>query len=84
MPKFMWKDGSKWLDNGRGFWASLIIYNTADGIGSVQQKVGNSWYAYSSATTQFCNFVGLFEGLTVCAICSGRGSASCRISETSG
>ena len=45
IPKFMWKDGSKWLDDGRGFWASLIIYNTAEGIGTVEQKVGNSWCA---------------------------------------
>jgi hypothetical protein len=42
-PKFMWKDGSKWLPGGGGFWATLIVYNTDNGIGSVEQKVGNSW-----------------------------------------
>jgi hypothetical protein len=38
-----WKDGSKWLADGRGFWAALIIYNTEAGISSVDQKVGESW-----------------------------------------
>lgn len=47
-PKFMWKDGSKWLNNGQGFWASLIVYNTANGIGSVEQKVGSSWCELST------------------------------------
>jgi hypothetical protein len=41
--KFMWKDGSKWVNGGYGFWASLIIYNVPNGIGSVQQKVGGAW-----------------------------------------
>jgi hypothetical protein len=46
-PKFMWKDGSKWLSNGGGFWAALIIYNTANGIGKVEQQVGDSYVAVS-------------------------------------
>ena len=42
-PKFMFKDGSKWLPNGQGFWASLLIYDVDAGIGKVMQKVGNTW-----------------------------------------
>lgn len=42
-PKFMWKDGSKWLPGGRGFWATLIVYNVDNGISSVEQKIGNQW-----------------------------------------
>ena len=42
-PKFMLKDGSKWLPNGGGFWASLLIYDVDAGIGKVMQKVGRKW-----------------------------------------
>eukprot|EP00892_Ulva_mutabilis_P000953 jgi/Ulvmu1/10859/UM007_0033.1 len=42
-PKFMWKSGSKWIPNGKGFYASVIIYNTSNGIGGVRQKVGSKW-----------------------------------------
>jgi hypothetical protein len=41
--KFMWKDGSKWLKNGKGFWATLIVHNLTAGVGKVQQLVNGSW-----------------------------------------
>jgi hypothetical protein len=41
--KFMWKDGSKWLKNGQGFYATLIVRNMPAGIGSVQQLISDSW-----------------------------------------
>jgi hypothetical protein len=43
--KFMWKDGSKWLKNGRGFFGGLIIYNLASGISRVEQDVSGTWTA---------------------------------------
>lgn len=42
--KFMWGRNSKWIRNGKGFYVSLIIYNTANGIGSVRQWQGGSRY----------------------------------------
>jgi hypothetical protein len=41
--KFMWKDGSKWLKNGRGFFGGLIVYNVASGISRVEQDVSGTW-----------------------------------------
>jgi hypothetical protein len=42
---FMWQDGSKWLKDGFGFWAALIIANVPNGISKVEQDVGGSWVA---------------------------------------
>lgn len=42
-PKFMWKSGTKWIPNGKGFYGAVIIYNTSNGIGGVRQKVGSKW-----------------------------------------
>jgi hypothetical protein len=39
----MFKDGSKWLSGGKGFYSSLVVYDIDNGIGGVQQKVGNEW-----------------------------------------
>lgn len=39
----MWKSGSKWIKNGKGFYASIIIHNTSNGIGGVQQQVAGKW-----------------------------------------
>lgn len=47
-PKFMFKDGSKWLPGGGGFFASLVVYDVSNGIGSVEQKVGGSWTTLSN------------------------------------
>jgi hypothetical protein len=44
----MFKDGSKWMPNGKGFFASLVIYNVSNGIGLVQQKVGGTWKTLSN------------------------------------
>jgi hypothetical protein len=41
----MWKDGTFWLPNGMGFYAAIIVYNTSNGIGSVEQSVGGKWVA---------------------------------------
>ena len=45
-PKFMWMEGSRWI--GHEFWATIIIRNTPDGIGKVEQrmpkKMGGNWY----------------------------------------
>ena len=42
-PKFMWKQGSKWIKNGKGFYAAIVAYNTPNGIGAVQQKSCGKW-----------------------------------------
>lgn len=39
----MYKDGSKWLPDGRGFFVSLVIHNLHDGLRMVEQRVGNTW-----------------------------------------
>jgi hypothetical protein len=44
----MFKDGSKWMRNGGGFFASLVIYDIDNGIGGVQQKVGDVWKPLST------------------------------------
>jgi hypothetical protein len=44
----MFKDGSKWLPNGQGFFASLVVYDVDNGIGGVQQKVGGEWKALTN------------------------------------
>lgn len=41
-PKFALKDGSKWYPGGT-FWAATIIYNVANGIDTVEQKVEDTW-----------------------------------------
>ena len=41
--KFAWKDGTHWKPNGQGFYASLIIYNVPNGIGSVEQSAEGGW-----------------------------------------
>ena len=46
-PKFMWKSGSKWKANGKGFYAAAVIYNTDNGIRSVEQMSGNKWVKLS-------------------------------------
>lgn len=46
-PKFMWKSGSKWKANGKGFYAAVVIYNTDNGIRSVEQMSGNKWVKLS-------------------------------------
>jgi hypothetical protein len=42
-PKFAWKDGSKWLPDARGFFATAVIYNVPNGIGAVHQQIGSEW-----------------------------------------
>ena len=46
-PKFMWMEGARWI--GYEFWATIIIYNTPNGIGKVEQgmpeSMGGGWYA---------------------------------------
>jgi len=39
----MWIKSSNWIPKGYGFFGGLMIYNVANGIGSVHQKVGNKW-----------------------------------------
>lgn len=43
--KFMVASGSKWIKGGYGFWVSLIVYNVPNGIGGVEQRVGDGWMA---------------------------------------
>ena len=43
--KFIWKDGSRWFPNGGGFWATVIVYNTPNGISKVEQQAGGKWVA---------------------------------------
>jgi hypothetical protein len=38
--KFAWQKGSMWMPND-AFWASLMISNVPNGIGSVRQNTGN-------------------------------------------
>ena len=40
---FMFASGSKWIKGGYGFWAALVVYNVPNGIGRVEQKVGDGW-----------------------------------------
>jgi hypothetical protein len=42
-PKFAWKDGTKWLPGAKGFYATVIIYNTPDGIAQVKQNMGSGF-----------------------------------------
>ena len=42
-PKFTFKNDSMWKPRGRGFWASLVIYDLDRGIGRVEQKAGSRW-----------------------------------------
>lgn len=48
-PKFMWMEGARWI--GYEFWATIIIYNTPNGIGKVEQgmpeSMGGGWYAHT-------------------------------------
>lgn len=47
--KFAWKSNSKWIRNKKGFYADIIISNTSNGIGSVEQDMGNgSWRQLST------------------------------------
>lgn len=39
----MWKDSSQWQEDGAGFYAALIIYDTDNGILKVEQQQENSW-----------------------------------------
>ena len=41
--KFMFGKDSKWKRDGKGFWVSLIIYNTSDGISKVELNNGGGW-----------------------------------------
>lgn len=47
-PKFMWMEGSRWI--GHQMWATVIIYNTPNGIGKVEQKMpeimGGNWCGF--------------------------------------
>jgi hypothetical protein len=40
---FLFKDGSKWLKGGKGFYAALAIYGVPNGVGKVEQLVGKTW-----------------------------------------
>lgn len=42
---FMVASGSKWIKGGYGFWVALIVYNVPNGIGGIEQRVGDSWKA---------------------------------------
>jgi hypothetical protein len=42
-PKYMWMQGSRWLDAGMGYHAALIIYNTANGISGVEILDQGAW-----------------------------------------
>lgn len=42
-PKYMWMDGSRWLPDGMGFHAALIVYNTDDGIAGVEMLDNGTW-----------------------------------------
>ena len=52
-PKFMWMEGSRWI--GHEFWATIIIYNTPNGIGKVEQRMpesmGGNWYSPRSSVS---------------------------------
>jgi hypothetical protein len=41
----MWMDGSRWLDNGMGFFAAMIVYNTDNGIQGVEMLDQGTWCA---------------------------------------
>lgn len=43
--KYMWMDGSRWLDDAGGFFAALIIYNTPNGIDGVEMFDNGEWCA---------------------------------------
>jgi hypothetical protein len=47
-PKFAWKDGTKWLPGGGGFYATLVIYNVDNGISDVKQNMGGGWESCST------------------------------------
>jgi hypothetical protein len=42
-PKYMWMQGSMWLDAGMGYHAALIVYNTANGISGVEILDQGTW-----------------------------------------
>jgi hypothetical protein len=44
-PKFMIMEGSR--SNGYEYWVSVIIYNTRNGIGRVEQKMPWGWCVLS-------------------------------------
>jgi hypothetical protein len=46
---FFFKDGSKWLKDGKGFAAFLAIYGVPKGISKVEQLVGTKWTPVSCA-----------------------------------
>ena len=41
--RFIWKEGSKYSSGDPGFYATIVVANTPNGLSKVEQKVGGSW-----------------------------------------